>query len=146
MISLFLWTDWRSPTKQFWLISRSSNNSLHKTGLYFMFENLHFTSKPLIVGTPKNCYTEKILLNTLKIGFIFLIRLKLSGKDFYNLLIDWLGFNAMFNNFSVISRRPVHLLMCFLVFSHQYRTPHNNLPKQLAAFPHRLTYFYKTEP
>ena len=37
-------------------------------------------------------------------------------------LIDWLGFNAVFHNFSVISRRPVHLLMCFLVFSHQYNT------------------------
>ena len=28
-------------------------------------------------------------------------------------LIDWLGFNAVFNNFSVISQRPVHLLMFF---------------------------------
>ena len=39
-----------------------------------------------------------------------------------NWLIDWLGFNAVFNNFSVISRRPVHLLMRFLVFQHQYTT------------------------
>ena len=52
-------------------------------------------------------------------------------------LIDWLGFNAVFNNFSVISRRPVHLPMHFLVFSHQYSTQH--LPKQLAAFPYRLS-------
>ena len=37
-------------------------------------------------------------------------------------LIDWLGFNAVFNHFSVISCRPVHLLMHFLVFSHQYPT------------------------
>ena len=39
-------------------------------------------------------------------------------------LIDWLGLNAIFNNFSVISWRPVHLLMCFLAFSHQYSTQH----------------------
>ena len=38
--------------------------------------------------------------------------------------IDWMGFNAVFNNFSVISRRPVHLLMRFLVFSNQYTTQH----------------------
>ena len=37
-------------------------------------------------------------------------------------LINWLGFNAVFNNFSVILRRPVHLLMHLLVFSHQYTT------------------------
>ena len=35
---------------------------------------------------------------------------------------DWLGFNAVFNNFSVILRMPVHLLMHYLVFSHQYST------------------------
>ena len=41
---------------------------------------------------------------------------------YQNGLIDWLGFNAVFNNFSVISRRPVHLLICFLVFANQYST------------------------
>ena len=39
-----------------------------------------------------------------------------------NWLINWLGFNAFFNNFSVISRRPVHIFMHFLVFSHKYST------------------------
>ena len=48
---------------------------------------------------------------------------------------DLLGFNAIFNNCSVISRRPVHLLMLFLVFPHQYTTQHTF--KQLAAFPYR---------
>ena len=38
--------------------------------------------------------------------------------------IDWLGFNFIFNKFSVISRQPVHLLICFLFFSHQYSTQH----------------------
>ena len=38
------------------------------------------------------------------------------GKGFTpSNLIDWLGFNAVFNNFSVISRWSVHLLMHFLV-------------------------------
>ena len=32
-------------------------------------------------------------------------------------LIDW--FNAVFNHFSVISWRPVHLFMYFLAFSHR---------------------------
>ena len=34
-------------------------------------------------------------------------------------LIEWMWFNVVFNNCSVISRRPVHLLICFLAFSHQ---------------------------
>ena len=35
--------------------------------------------------------------------------------------IYW-GLTPFFNNFSVIPRRPIHLLMHFLVFSHQYST------------------------
>ena len=42
------------------------------------------------------------------------------SKTLIDWLIDWLGFNAVFNNFSLKSRRPVHLLMHFLVFSNQY--------------------------
>ena len=46
----------------------------------------------------------------------------ISGKS---LIDDWLiGFNAVFTNCSVISRRSVHLLMCFLAFSHHYTTRH----------------------
>ena len=40
---------------------------------------------------------------------------------------DWYRFNDVFNNCSVISRRPVHLLMCFMAFSHQYSKQHNFL-------------------
>ena len=51
--------------------------------------------------------------------------------------IDWLGFDAVFNNFSVIYGGQF-TYSCISLFSHT-STPHNNLPKQLAAFPHRLS-------
>ena len=35
---------------------------------------------------------------------------------------DWLGLNAVFNSFSVISQWPVHFIICFLIFSHHYST------------------------
>ena len=41
-----------------------------------------------------------------------------------HVLIDCLGLNAVFNNLSYISRRPVRLLMHFLAFSYQYSTQH----------------------
>ena len=42
--------------------------------------------------------------------------IRIAAHQFeFKRLIDW-GFNAVFNNFSVISRRPVHLLMHLLVF------------------------------
>ena len=53
------------------------------------------------------------------------------GKGLIN--IDWLGFYAVFNNFSVISRRPDYLLMCSWL--PHTSNPHNTLPKQLAVFP-----------
>ena len=56
-------------------------------------------------------------------------------------LIDWLGFNAVFNNFSVISRRPVHLLMCFLVYSHQYSTQQSS---QATGYFSTLAHRWKT--
>ena len=45
-------------------------------------------------------------------------------------LIDRLGLNAFSNYFSLISRLPFHLLMCFLAF----------LYPVLASFPYRLLY------
>ena len=44
--------------------------------------------------------------------------------------------NKVFNNISVISRWPVHILLYFVTFPHQYSTQRTF--KQLAAFPHRL--------
>ena len=56
-------------------------------------------------------------------------------------LIDW-GLTP-FLTISVISRRPVDLLIHFW-FSYT-STPHNHLPKQLAAFPHRLSPLVENE-
>ena len=54
-----------------------------------------------------------------------------------------IGVNVVFNNISIISRRPVHLLMYFLTFPYQFT--HNGLSKQLAAFPHQLLcHWWKT--
>ena len=78
-----------------------------------------------IVTKRRNCSKQQCFIETLisTANFTFCIKQLSLGKTMknYDWLIDWLGFNAVFNNFSVISR-PVHLLMHFLVFSHQYST------------------------
>ena len=49
-------------------------------------------------------------------------------------MINWLGFNAILNIFSVISRWPVHLFVCFLTFSHQYFNHTTIFPSNLLLF------------
>ena len=59
------------------------------------------------------------------------------------LVIDWLGLNDVFNNFSVIYGGQFTYTRISW-FSHT-STPHNNLPKQLAAFPHILSQLVEDE-
>ena len=54
----------------------------------------------------------------------------------FNWLIEWLGFNAVFNIFQSY-HGDQFTYSCVSWFSHT-STPHNILSKQLAAFPHRL--------
>ena len=48
-----------------------------------MFLTLYLTLKPYVVGTQKNCLIETILLSTHNIGFAWIIREILRGKQLF---------------------------------------------------------------
>ena len=61
----------------------------------------------------------KVSLISLNDNIMIWIRDNTVGKG-----VDWLRLNAVLNNCLVLSRRPVHLLICFLAFLHQYFIHH----------------------
>ena len=118
------------PFRSTKILSIGIKNRSHSTTLLFQ-HNLGFRTQTRLV-----VYHHDVLFVLLRCGaslryvlFTFTFHAAFNNVLFIlryvNLLVDWLidwGLNAVFNNFSVISRRPVHLLMRFLVFSHQYST------------------------